>query len=460
MTKIYENIIIGDGPIGRVLHFNNLKSGKNSLILDAGEGLELLRTAISVDSNINYVGQSMAPSLNPAASKFFWAGGCQGWPEEDINSEDKDTLPLGGLENAFYTSESRVAKLLGIKNFDFRKDLPSLSTTKYWFSKNSELTRIYAKVLSDPKLEKLKNFNDRFHDKALTNVIITKIIPTEDFIVLQGFNAINMQQMEFHCMKLDLAAGTIENTRLLLNSKSELKIQNTDFLGKNLSDHLSLRFSTYSTSELQKIIRMFSRPRTIDGTRIWPRLKKSINDSTSPIRSFAHIDQFKFDRTSLPLIYRILRRIGQERLYFGSSNSGKFDLNLFVEKLNEPSNEIVLTGRTTSGISDIEIRFNLKEQELHGVEVIGKLFEDSLKIDFPTMRCESVKIEFSQIYAGTHPSGTYRMSSAPSSGIVNSRCQLWGDYRIKVHGSGVFPRASATHPTFPSIALSIIEDVT
>jgi hypothetical protein len=460
MEKVYENIIIGDGPIGRVLHFNNLEKGRNSLVLDAGAGLNLLRSAISVESNINYVGQSMAPSLNPEASQFFWAGGCQGWPAEDINSADKDTLPLSNLENHFYASQSKVAKMLGIKNFDFKQDLPSFSTTKHRFSRTSGMNLIYAKVLSDPKLEKLKAFSDTFHENTLTNVIITKIIPEKNYIVLKGFHCIDMQELEFHCRKLDLAAGTIENTRLLLNSKSELKIRNTELLGKNLSDHLSLKFNSYSTSDLKKILQIFSRPKTIDGLRIWPRIKKSFVYQSHTVRSFAHIDQFKFDQEKLPLIYRILRRIGQERLYFGKSMSGKFDLNLFIEKQNEVSNEILLIGHTTVGIPSIKIKFNLSEQEFHAIKTIGEVYEESLKAEFRSMWGKSEKIEYSQIYAGTHPSGTYRMSRNSSEGIVNNRSQLWEDFRIKVHGSGVLPRASATHPTFPSIALSIIEDLT
>lgn len=458
MNKVYENIIVGDGPIGRVLHFNNLKKGKDSLILDAGPGLNLLKSAISIESNIDYVGQYKAPSLNPAASQFFWAGGCQGWPKEDVNSIDKDTLPLLDLENHFFQSQSKAAKILGIKNFDFRKNLPYLSITKHLFSRKLGMDRIYAKVLLDPKLDKLKAFNDKFHEQTITNVIITKIIPEKDYLVLKGFDCIDMTEIEFQCQKLDLAAGTIENTRLLLNSKSELKIRKTDLLGKNLSDHLSLKFNCYSTLELKKIIRMFSRPKTIDGMRIWPRIKKSIVEPDYSVRSFAHIDQFKFDQDKLPIMYRILRRIGQERLYFGKSKSGKFNLNLFVEKQNEVSNEILLTGRTIGRIPEIKIKFNLNEPEFLAVKLLGKVYEESLKVKFPCMRGTSEKIEYHQIYAGTHPSGTYRMSQTPSGGIVNNRSQLWEDFRIKVHGSGVFPRASATHPTFPSIALSIIED--
>lgn len=460
MIKVYENIIVGDGPIGRFLHFNNLKKGKDSLILDAGAGLNLLRSTISVESNINYVGQSMTPSLNPEASQFFWAGGCQGWPAEDVNSVESDTLPLSDLENHFYASQSKVAKILGIKNFDFKKNLPYLSITKHRFSKKLGMDGIYAKILKDPKLEKLKAFIDRFPDKTITNVVITKIIPEKDYLVLKGFDCIDMKEMEFQCLKLELAAGTIENTRLLLNSKTELKIQNTDMLGKNLSDHLSLKFNSYSTSELKKAIRMFSRPKTIDGYRIWPRIKKSFVDHACSVRSFAHIDQFKFDQETLPPIYRILRRIGQERLYFGKSKAGKFDLNLFIEKQNEVSNEILLTDHTFGRIPGIKIKFNLNAQEFLAISLIGEMYEESLKLAYPSLRGMSEKIDYPQIYAGTHPSGTYRMSHSPSGGIVNNRSQLWEDFRIKVHGSGVFPRASATHPTFPSIALSIIEDLT
>jgi choline dehydrogenase-like flavoprotein len=176
-------------------------------------------------------------------------------------------------------------------------------------------------------------------------------------------------------------------------------------------------------------------------------------------RSFVHLDHFTFDG-KIPIIFRILRRIGKENFYFARKKSGSFDLNIFTEKTNEAGNEIRLSkGSDFTEYIDIDFYINSSEIELLKFcgEYWAKVIVDFLGKDFQKKQYlfndNDIK---SKIHAGSHPSGTYRMSSKWTSGIVNEKSELWQDNRIRVLGSGVYPIASVTHPTYTSLILALL----
>ena len=459
MDYIYENIVIGDGPVGRILHSQLLASRSESLKIDAGVGLKLLTNKIFVDSNINYTAKHKAPSLNKSASDYFWAGGCQGWPKEDLDVNEINSLPLGDLTSRFFELEESVAKTLRIKNFDFKDDVPIIRFNNKNNSDNST-SKIYAKVLTDPHMMKINKFSSKFKNSTLSDIVVTRIFAHKNYVMILGFDALNFSEKQFRCRRLHLCLGTIENTRLLMNSSKELNLTGNQYLGKFLSDHLSLQFGTYSTGNLASVIREHARIKTFDGFRIWPRIKLQPSTEHDRGRSFAHIDQFNFSG-SIPKRYKLARKAGYENLFYSSRQSGSFDLNLFLEKSNEAGNKIFIENKSEVDIPQLNIEFNLSETELIQVNKLGYEYESVLRQKLPDMSRVpgSAGTEFKlqrEIHAGSHPSGTYRMSKMSDQGVVNRKSELWTDSRIRVLGAGVFPRASATHPTFPSMVLALL----
>lgn len=59
------------------------------------------------------------------------------------------------------------------------------------------------------------------------------------------------------------------------------------------------------------------------------------------------------------------------------------------------------------------------------------------------------------IFGHYHHMGTMRMSSSPSSGVVDSNCRVHGTNNLFVAGSGIFPSGTSSGPTMMLIALAL-----
>ena len=95
LNTVFDNIIVGDGPISRTLLFYlNASISQSVLIIDAGTRAHELREKIKIDSNINYDSPLRAPSFHTGKDSHVWYGGCQGWPSSDTLNNSKDSLPI------------------------------------------------------------------------------------------------------------------------------------------------------------------------------------------------------------------------------------------------------------------------------------------------------------------------------------------------------------------------------
>ena len=130
-------------------------------------------------------------------------------------------------------------------------------------------------------------------------------------------------------------------------------------MGKFLSDHLSISINKIGSKNITKVIRDFSRTRTLDGSLLWPRisLTKDIENQKS-IRSFTHGSHFDFDGKT-PIFYKFLRKIKKENYFFSKAKPGSFQLNFFLEKLNDDQNLIEIESSTEFEIAPIKIKFNI-----------------------------------------------------------------------------------------------------
>lgn len=463
IDKEYENIVLGDGPISRTLvrSLNKTFSGQ-VLIIDAGERLSELVNKISVKSNIFYDSHLRTPSFHLHDDSRIWYGGCQGWPTEDTKTKSKESLPISFSNPRFIKIIKELSRELGFHNFNFFTSKVNLALRKKYFSvsTNSAIEFIYCKILKQPSLEKFNNVNSKNKKNVyLTNIIITKIEPFPTYVEVIGINSIG-QKISFKARQIHMALGTIENTRILLNSAESLNLSNNQYLGRFLSDHLSISVSNIKSSNIAKIIRDFSRTRTFDGSLLWPRirLKNYLKTENSP-RSFIHASHFTF-YNSTPFIYRLLKKLNYTNYYFSNKKEGEFQLNFFFEKSNSIHNSIKIEKVTKFEIPSIILSFKVDDCEIKSYSKIANSYFNFMHDVYSLSQGPQ---ELSLVFDGNskenyrtavHQSGTYRMSLSPSNGVVNSNSELWSDTRIRVLGAGVLPRSSATHPTFISMALA------
>jgi hypothetical protein len=458
---LYNEIILGDGPVSRILQRQISLKGTTCLVLDCGPGLKHLIQNIDIDSNVRYLAKEKAPSLNPLASEAMWAGGLQGWPLEDLVCRRSDGLPLIEYLDSFRKNSRQVAKILGVRNFDFESNRPKISFRLLRGGNESGLKVIFCKVLKDPRLNKIGEIsNSSSKIKTYRQFIATNIEVNPEHITVFGIHSRSGAQLAYSCRKLTLAMGTIENTRILINSQKELNLSENKFLGRYLSDHLTFRIATFETNNLARIIRHFSRPKTLDGCRLWPRIKFEKNIDFLSSNSFGHIDNFRF-LGRMTLVYRLFRKLGLENLYFGFHRKGEFDFHLFVEKQNEVGNKIVVSESDKYKIAPLKIYFKISDREVDALSNLTSTWISAITNKYPEIRLlsaeTSLKLMPGNLQAGTHSSGTYRMSANSNLGVVNQKSELWSDSRIRVLGSGAFPIASATHPTFTGMVLGITD---
>jgi hypothetical protein len=465
--NVFDNIIVGDGPISRtLLHYLNSSSSQNVLIVDAGNRANELIDKIKIESNFNYDTPFRAPSFHVNKDSHVWYGGCQGWPNNDTLNTNVDSLPVSMNDHSFIKNCNNLLRELGIFNYNFFTSKLNFSLQKKYklAKKINDLEYIYCKILKDPYLRKLAKKNTlNIKNTFISKIIITKINPENKYVELVGIDQFG-NKVKFAGKRIHLALGTIENTRLILNSKKELNLLNNKYLGRFLSDHLSISISEINSNDITKVIRDFSRTTTLDGSLLWPRMSiETIDKNGKNIRSFAHGSHFVFNG-STPIFYKFLRKIKKENYFFNKKKTGSFQLNFFFEKLNSIENSIELESNTEYEIAPIKIEFNIDQDEGDLQLEIAKNYFKSLKEIYSLTQnindflSKFDKIGKSDLRSSVHPSGTYRMSINSEVGVVNTKSELWNDSRIRILGSGVLPRASSTHPTLISMMLARLMD--
>jgi hypothetical protein len=463
----FDHIIVGDGPISRTLLFHlNTSLSQSVLVIDAGKRIQELAEKIKIESNINYDTPLRAPSFHIGKESHVWYGGCQGWPSNDTLDKSIDSLPISLEDPKFIKISNKLLRDLKVFNFNISNSKLFFSLQKKYRSQSKlhNLDFIYCKVLKDPYLRNLTKKNKTNQKNTfISDLVITKIKPATNHVDLIGIDGFG-KKMQFSGKRIHLALGTIENTRLILNSKKELNLANNAYVGKFLSDHLSFSISKIGSNNINKVIRDFSRTTALDGTLLWPRISMEAKSSNQQnIGSFAHGSHFDFN-DSTPLFYKFLRRIKKENYFFYKAKAGSFQLNFFLEKLNDSLNSIELEFCTEYEIAPIKIKFNVNDDEYNSHSEIAQnyfnLLKDlySLPDDVDNFSFKLNNLSKSHLRSSVHPSGTYRMSINSKEGVVNTKSEIWNDSRIRILGSGALPRASSTHPTLISMVLARIND--
>lgn len=450
-----ENLVVGRGPVGVVTCLELLHKGQKVFNIDIGRDLSSLSQKFTVESNINYTGVLKLPSIVKDSNSHLWGGACMGWrffENESTNDSQLPGLPID--KTKFKAACNRLVSLLNLTRFDFIKDKPKFG---HLFKIPESLELIFAKIVRDPYLTKQineleSNLEYRFKD----GMVVNDVKDLGSILEINGVMAGTDVDFTIKAKRVFLAGGTLNNTRILLDS--DLDIPAFHLLGKNLSDHISLPLTQIPSDDILKVERLFGYKKAPRKTKLWPRIRLRNNVKFhSILDSFCYVTDIEAISKLGNKLHMICRYIPYARHFLRIKVKGNFQLNLFAEILNTPKNAIELNMNQKK----LQINFNLTEADRAEIskivtgyfEGLRELFETNLPD--PTQGSSRLS-ELHLVQSGSHPSGTYRMSVSPNEGIINPNSELHKHRNIFVLGAGGFPRSAATHPTFTAMALAVL----
>lgn len=287
-----------------------------------------------------------------------------------------------------------------------------------------------------------------------------------------------------------LAAGGLENARLLLASRSASASgvgNQHDVVGRYFMDHPHLQHGTFLPSD-PKLDLSFYKSHTVADTKILGILvldqkiraqHQILGFSTTFVDSW--IPTLSKGPPSFRLLYREIKQ-GQLPDDFGSHlwnviseiddvaadryrryrktpmKEATYVLDTRAEQVPNPSSRVTLSDETDAlGIPRIDLDWQLTEQDEHTLRAGQKLIADQMakaglgRTQLPD-EDDSEWMEY--VVGGSHHMGTTRMSEAPRNGVVDRHCQVHGVGNLYIAGSSVFATCGYANPTLTIVALA------
>lgn len=286
-----------------------------------------------------------------------------------------------------------------------------------------------------------------------------------------------------------LAAGAIDNARLLLDSQPVLHLMGAaaEHVGRHFMEHLHyvpafwIPGSRDVADDLSKLVGNAERPLrwlVLDDQIVVreellrlaflpvPVQESSLHPAVPafgelarmfPYGPFGMRGRLRQVATAMAGLPHVVRAM-VDRL--GRSEAGSaFALSVMAEQFPDPESRVTLSGRTD--------RLGSRLPRLHW-RVGTRDFEDArrstelLAEEFETMGIGRVVGLWDRgldrppvVTGGWHHMGTTRMADGPDEGVVDRECRVFGLDNLYVAGSSVFPTSGYANPTLTLVALAV-----
>ena len=308
--------------------------------------------------------------------------------------------------------------------------------------------------------------------------------------------------MTVHPKAVVLAAGGIENARLLLASRKDSACglgNETDAVGRYFMEHIHAPFGHLLASP-RLFDRQFYRKTNLGDVRLrglmTPTAAARDEHRMLPTSIAIESPSFSFGTPFVgwppPLIfaaakyYKRLRRRGinspAERLrqmaeraaalsnYLSTWRSARaaraqagvgpneklYSLYFRAEQAPDPANRIVLSDRRDAlGMPESQLIWNIKPADEAGVFGWLKVLTEDFRARGLGRVLGPAGDWKAGITGGPHHMGTTRMSANPHTGVVDSDCRVHSVENLFVAGSSVFATGGYVNPTFTIVALSL-----
>ncbi len=483
MIEEYDVCIVGTGPAGAFAANKIAKKGYKVLMLEAGNN----HVNSEVGSNIDlyddrYNSLDFGFSQQVGGSSNLWAGGLAKLDNIDFEERKEFNFLSWPLKlNQMNDYYSRVNEMIGIHNSDLESAQSRTLFSAY--GSNIELKKMI--VLDAPYktrelVEGVENI-DLFKNHSVFRVNLKE--SNDSIASIEALNTASDTKHEFKAKFYILAAGSINNIRILLHSLKSLQEEKPHMynsIGKFFSTHpksyigkITFNNDNFSSNHLLKIKKgdgyfyKYQLGLTSDFLRRKGLLNHSLRvESKHALRIYRFLDYFKkilkFNLfKNSPLLIDTFVEIGVkifkllEVVDLRQKKSFYLVRGFFDQSAREDNCISLSSKESESGLPLAHINWNFESSDWENVERYIECIKDELEknnIGALSYLKPSEK-NFSGIHS--HFMGGTRMGSSDKNSIVNQDLRVHGINNLYVSGPSTFPSFSYANPFYTIAALSI-----
>lgn len=496
--------VVGGGAVGLTIARELSRSGLRICVLETG-GLD----RDPVADGLNYTTADGSPTLDfqttrprvLGGSTAEWGGMC--CPLDECDFETRPTLPLHSwpislAELQPYYERAHTALGLGPAYFDERvwpvlrtaapAVDPELLLTKFWQYRSPGLLPTDSPLrFGQAYRAELAASTDV---QAVLNATVVDIVraPGQDTVERVEFRSAAGRRGEVRATAFVLAGGTVENTRLLLDSEFH---RCSDTLGGYFMEHPHLTVGSISYADMRRVLptwaalqrskRVSFRPKLLP-TPAYQRAHDILNAAmTLEVRGLPDCPHL-----ALPDLVRgvrdkrpgadLARSAGRVARHPGMTVSAAYrrslgrpacpghgGIRLYCRSEQEPNaaSRIVLgRERDAMGVRRAHISWRLTDRDRRTVVDFAHLVGGELRrLGATDVTLDGWLAEpgawADDLRGGPHHSGTTRMSDTAATGVVDRDSRVHGVPNLYVVGPSVFPTGGYANPTYTIIALAM-----
>jgi len=503
--------IIGAGAAGITVARRLLERGHSIVLLESG-GLDYERATADLNVGEN-VGEPYY-DLEDARLRFFggttaiWGGRVAELDPIDLEARPwvpHSGWPIGWDELARYYGPARQL-------FDLPPEPPGLEVLR--------AAGVRPPAFAPERLQvNLWNFDRKFnrfvfaacrdlvaHPRAtvVTHATVTELdLDTDARRVSQvAVKSLTGAALTVKADAVVLAAGGVENPRLLLASRSRRPRglgNDYDQVGRYFMEHPHARGGRILESKAWDLLKAFSRTHLVGGQEIAALIRPSealqaelgiLNTSLTIMpRPAADGDAFWGMRAYTRIKHNVAPTRGGRALWMATKKTAKWaqrridplrpwlmhrlgqrDLSLSIraEQAPNPTSRVRLTDQTDAlGMPRVALDWRTSRLDVDSVRglvtVLGAELarlglgrvEPAEWLDAPEAGWQSDPLISTHPFGGFHHMGTTRMSASPRDGVTDAQGRVHGVPNLYVAGSSLFPTSGWANPTLTIVALAL-----
>lgn len=418
-----------------------------------------------------------------------WGGWCR--PLDPIDFEQRAWVPHSGWPfshaelDRYYPPAHRLCEVAG-PNYDPAHWTTAEAQARGQLLSGEPLRNIVFHV-SDPPTRFGSRYRGELESAAnITTYLRSNLIDIETDNDARHVTGLRLATLAGHKFRVRallyiLAAGAVENARLLLSSDAVQKAglgNGNDLVGRYFGQHPCVR-KTRCVTLTGDVLKRFARRGSRDDVRIATGLSTRVARENRILNShfLLLLDRKREDRTLLRSLYdRFTGQAGEDRFEdavadllgeFGQPDGAGpgrrfFTIEERAEQAPNPDSRVTLGGeRDALGMRRIDMNWRLGELDL----VTLRRIEEVLSREFGSSGLGRLKewpenynpIEPSDepLHGGHHHYGTTRMHVDARRGVVDADCMVHGIDNLYAAGSSVFPTTGHANPTLTIVALAL-----